>query len=194
MKRKQNPVENGIHPEHRARQPSHAKTKPCPHATEGCVMNNANTWGSPPKGAQVEVEDGASTYVLWQPSFHRFSHTSSPASPDMCMYTFLTHQRSTAMWLLGKFSPLKRYQRQMFRGLQDLQICSPKSVLGKMTVLLLGCTLCFWKPQCPPQIKAACCWNTGPPMKMPFNNVKPLMRKHRQKESQPLMAAFLGFE
>lgn len=110
------------------------------------------------------------------------------------MYTFLTHQRSMAMWLLGKFSPLKRYQRQMFRGLQDLQICSPKSILGKMTVLLLGRMLCFWKPQCPPQIKAACCRNTGPPMKMPFNNAKPLMRKHRQKESQPLMAAFLSFE
>lgn len=98
------------------------------------------------------------------------------------------------MWLLGKFSPLKRYQRQMFRGLQDLQICSPKSILGKMTVLLLGRRLCFWKPQCPPQIKAACCWNTGPPMKMPFNNAKPLMRKHRQRESQPLMAVFLSFE
>lgn len=154
-------------------------------------MNNANTRGSPPKGAQVT---GVRSFHLhgFATLFHRFSHTQPP--PATCMYTFHMHQRSTAMWLLGKFSPLKRYQRQMFRGLQDLQICSPKSKLGKTTLLLLGHMLCFWKPQCPPQIKAACCWNTGPPMKMPFNNAKPLMRKHRQRESQPLLAVFLSFE
>lgn len=182
---------NSIPPEHRVRQPSHGK-RPCPHAAEGCVMSKANTWGSPPKGAQVTGLRSFYLHGFATLISQVFAHPQLP--PDMCKYTFLTHQRSTAMWLLGKFSPLKRYQRQMFRGLQDLQICSAKSILGKMTALLLGRRLCFWKPQCPPQIKAACCWNTGPPMKMPFNNAKPLMRKHRQKESQPPMAVFFSFE
>lgn len=69
-------------------------------------MNNANTGGSPPKGAQVtEVEYVASTYVVLQPSFHRFSCTRSPPRH---MHVYIPHaSKVNGNVVTGQIFPIK---------------------------------------------------------------------------------------
>lgn len=82
------PVMNSIPPEHRVRQPSHGK-KPCRHAAEGCVMNKANTWGSPPKGAQVTELD----YVAFSYRFCNLDFTCflPSAAPPRHVHVYIPH-------------------------------------------------------------------------------------------------------